>query len=80
VYRGLYEWDDPERAADYADQLVRLLIPLSTHGSVRYHVVPGIRRQDLFDTSGLAVAGQDQEADAWWRLVEPPEAAPVRLR
>jgi hypothetical protein len=27
VYRGLYEWDDPERAADYADQLVHLLIP-----------------------------------------------------
>jgi hypothetical protein len=30
VYRGLYEWDGPERAADYADTLARLLDPLST--------------------------------------------------
>ena len=80
VYRGLYEWDGPERAADYADQLVRLLIPLSTHDSVHYHVIPGTRRQDLFDTPGLAVAGQEQQADAWWRLVESPEAAPARSR
>ena len=80
VYRGLYEWDGPERATDYADTLVRLLTPLSTHGSVRYHVIPGIRRQDLFGGSGLAVAGQEREADAWWRLAEPLEAAPARSR
>jgi hypothetical protein len=30
TYRGLYEWDGAERAADYAEVLVRLLIPLST--------------------------------------------------
>jgi hypothetical protein len=78
VYRGLYEWDGPERAADYADTLVRLLTPLSTHGSVRYHVVPGIRRQDLFAASGLTGAGQEPGAGAWWRLAEPLEAAPAR--
>jgi hypothetical protein len=80
VYRGLYEWDGPERAAEYADQLVRLLVPLSTHGSVRYHVIPGIRRRDLLGASGLAGTGQAQEADAWWRLAEPLEAAPARSR
>jgi hypothetical protein len=80
VYRGLYEWDGPERAADYADQLVRLLIPLSTHGSVRYHVIPGIRRRELFDASGLAGTGQEQEADGWWRLAEPLELAPAGSR
>jgi hypothetical protein len=80
VYRGLYEWDGPERAADYADQLVRLLTPLSTRGSVRYHVVPGIRRHDLFGASGPAVTGQEQGADAWWRLAEPLQAAPVQSR
>jgi hypothetical protein len=80
VYRGLYEWDGPERAADYADQLVRLLVPLSTHGSVRYHVIPGIGRRDLFAASGLAGTGQAQEAGAWWRLAEPLEAAPARSR
>jgi hypothetical protein len=77
VYRGLYEWDGAERAADYADHLVRLLIPLSTRGSVRYHVIPGIQRQGLFGASGPAVAGQEQGADDWWRLAEPLQAAPA---
>jgi hypothetical protein len=80
TYRGLYEWDGPERAADYASQLVRLLIPLSTGGSVGYHVVPGIRRQDLFDARGPASDGPKQGADAWWRLAEPLEAAPAGSR
>jgi hypothetical protein len=80
TYRGLYEWDGAGRAVDYADHLVRLLVPLSTPGSVRYHVIPGIRRQDLFAASGLAVAGQEPGADAWWRLAEPLEAAPAGSR
>jgi hypothetical protein len=80
VYRGLYEWAGPQRAVDYAHTLVRLLTPLSTHGSVRYHVIPGIRRQDLFDASGLPVAGQEQAADAWWRPAEPLEAPAARPR
>ena len=78
TYRGLYEWDGAGRAADYAHHLVRLLNPLSTRGSVRYHVVPGIRRQDLFAASGLAVAGQERGADGWWRLAEPLDAATAR--
>jgi hypothetical protein len=80
TYRGLYEWDGAEGAVDYADHLVRLLIPLSTRGSVRYHVIPGIRRQDLFGASGPAVTGQEPGADAWWRLAEPLEAAPAQSR
>ena len=80
VYRGLYEWDGAGWAAEYADTLVRLLTPLSTQGSVRYHVVPGIRRQDLLAAPGLAVAGQEQGADDWWRLAEPLEVAPARSR
>jgi hypothetical protein len=80
VYRGLYEWDGPDRAADYADTLVRLLVPLSTHGSVRYHVIPGIRRRDLFAASALPGTGQEEGADDWWRLAEPLQAAPVPSR
>jgi hypothetical protein len=80
TYRGLHEWDGPQRAADYADHLVRLLIPLSTHDSVHYHLIPGIRRQDLFAAPGLAVAGQQPAADNWWRLAEPLEATPARSR
>ena len=82
TYRGLYEWDGPGKAADYADHLVRLLVPLSTSGSVRYHVIPGVRRQDLFGAPSPAVAGQEQGPDAWWRLAEaePLEAASARSR
>jgi hypothetical protein len=82
TYRGLYEWDGPGRAADYADHLVRLLIPLSTHGSVRYHIIPGIPRRDLFAAPGFAVAGQDQGADGWWRLAETARGGtgPVEVR
>jgi hypothetical protein len=80
TYRDLYEWDGAGKAADYADHLVRLLVPLSTPGSVRSHVVPGIRRRDLFAASGLAAAGQEQGADAWWRLAEPLEVEPARSK
>jgi hypothetical protein len=80
VYRGLYEWDGTERAVDYADHLVRLLIPLSTRGSVRYHVIRGIRRQDLFRDPERAVAGHDQGVDGWWRPAELLQLEPVRSR
>jgi hypothetical protein len=79
TYRGLYEWDGAERAVDYADHLVRLLTPLSTAGSVHYHVTPGIRRRDLFGDPAL-VADPGREDHEWWRLSEPVEAAPARSR
>ena len=79
VYRGLYEWDGAGRAADYADQLVRLLIPLSTHGSVHYHVIPGCRREDFLRDPELVAAGRGQGVRDWWRLTEPLEAVPARL-
>lgn len=78
VYRGLYEWDGAGRAVDYADQLVRLLALFSTRGSVRYHVVPGLRREEFLSGPAPAAAGQGREADAWWRPAGPVEAVPAR--
>ena len=34
AYRGLYEWDGPERAIDYARALWRVLALVSTPGSI----------------------------------------------
>jgi hypothetical protein len=79
VYRGLYEWDGAEQAADYANHLVRLLHPLSIQGSVRYHVIPGCRREDFLRDPELAAAGRGQGVHDWWQLTEPLDAAPVRL-
>ena len=78
VYRGLYEWDGAGRAVDYADQLVRLLALFSIRGSVRYHVVPGLRREELLRGPASVAAGQGREADGWWRPAGPVEAVPAR--
>lgn len=76
VYRGVYQWDGAGQAADYAATLARLLTPFSIRGSVSYHVIPGLLRDDaLRDPDRMAAAGGDQEA--WWRLVAPVDRAPV---
>jgi hypothetical protein len=56
-YRGVYEWDGPQRAADYARALWRVLALVSVRGSIHYQVLPGLRRRDL----PLEAAGP-----SWW--------------
>jgi hypothetical protein len=60
-YRGVYEWDGPQRAADYARALWRVLALVSVHGSIHYQVLPGLGRGDL----PLAAGGAE-----WWRPVK----------
>ena len=77
VYRGVYQWDGAGLAADYAATLARLLRPFSTRGSVSYHVVPGLLRDDALrdpDRTASAAGGEDE---SWWRLVTPVDRAPV---
>jgi len=64
-YRGLYEWDGPRLAEDYARALWRVLALVSVRGSVHYVVLPGLRRDVL-----LARPQADPAAGpgAWWRL------------
>ena len=59
-YRGIYEWDGPQQAEDYARALWRVLALVSVRGSIRYQVLPGLRRGDL----PLPAEGAD--AVAWW--------------
>ena len=47
VYRGIYEYDGPERADRYARALWWVLAVVSVRGSVRHVVVPGVRRADV---------------------------------
>ena len=46
-YRGVYEWDGPQQAADYARALWRVLALVSVRRSIHYRVLPGLRRGDL---------------------------------
>jgi hypothetical protein len=60
-YRGLYEWDGPRLADNYARALWRVLALVSVRGSIHYVVLPGLRRDELLARSHAGGA-------AWWRL------------
>ncbi len=47
VYRGLYEWDGPEHAEHYAHCLWWVLALGCDPRSIRYRVLPGLRRDTL---------------------------------
>ena len=49
LYRGVYEWDGPDRAERYARSLWRVLALVSVPGSIRYRVLPGVHRDQLLD-------------------------------
>jgi hypothetical protein len=66
-YRGVYEWDGPRLAENYARALWRVLALVSVPGSVHYVVLPGLRRDVLLETPHvLAAAAAD--AAPWWQL------------
>ena len=73
-YRGLYEWDGPERAESYTRSLWRVLELVSAPNSMDYEILPKLRRDDVLADPGvldrfdLAVAKPD-----WWRPVAPNE-------
>jgi hypothetical protein len=65
-YRGVYEWDGPQQAEHYARSLWRVLALVSVPGSIRYAVVPGLRRDDVIADPRL-VDGLEPDDTAWWR-------------
>jgi hypothetical protein len=67
-YRGVYEWDGPQRAEAYARALWRVLALVSVRGSIHYLVLPGLRRTELLDRPQV-LAGPAADAPAWGRLV-----------
>ncbi|MGE3286839.1 MAG: hypothetical protein AB7J32_12165 [Pseudonocardia sp.] len=65
-YRGVYEWDGPQRAEDYARALWRVLALVSSPGSIHYAVLPELRRADLVAANALPAGGDE---GSWWRIV-----------
>ena len=66
-YRGLYEWDGPQLAHNYARALWRVLALVSVRGSIHYVVLPGLRRDTLLEQPQDDAAADEA---AWWRLAE----------
>jgi hypothetical protein len=67
VYRGLYEWDGAELAEAYARALWRVLALVSERGSIHYHVLPGLHRDDV--TADPGVISSPVARAEWWRPV-----------
>jgi hypothetical protein len=68
-YRGLYEWDGPRLAENYARALWRVLALVSVRGSIHYVVLPGLRRDAVLARPEV-LDGAAADAAAWWRLAE----------
>lgn len=69
VYRGIYDWNGADRAERYARSLWRVLELGCVPGSIRYRVVPGVRRDQLLAQPGLIDATGTDGAGGWWRPV-----------
>ena len=70
-YRGVYEWDGPQLAGNYARALWRVLALVSARGSVHYVVLPKLHRDMLLespDVLGDTAADAAADTAAWWRL------------
>ena len=69
LYRGVYDWDGPERAEAYVRALSRVLAVVSEPGSVRYRILPGLRRDEMLADPARVAGAAD-----WWRVVRstPP--------
>src|SRR6516225_7682585 len=67
-YRGVYEWDGPRLAENYARALWRVLALVSVRGSVHYVVLPGLRRDAALAEPHVladAAAGEAAGEAAW---------------
>jgi hypothetical protein len=68
VYRGLYEWDGPDRAEYYARCLWRVLELVCAPGTIHYQVLPGLHRDELLDRWQGPRGSGPARAAAWWQV------------
>jgi hypothetical protein len=75
VYRGVYQWNVAEQADAYVRALWWVLALVSVRGSVRYVVLPGLRRDELLADPGLLADTAPGEPEAWWRPIRVERGA-----
>jgi hypothetical protein len=69
VYRGIYDWDGPKSAEDYARSLWRVLQVGCVPSSIHFVVLPGLRRDELLAAPNVTDSAPADLATAWWRPV-----------
>jgi hypothetical protein len=77
-YRGLYEWDEPEQAAAYARCLWRVLALVSVRGSIAFHVIAGVGRDQLLADADDAEPGPG-DSELWRVVGVHPVSTAVRV-
>jgi hypothetical protein len=68
VYRGFYQWNDPELADAYVRALWWVLALVSVRGSIRYAVLPGLQRDEVLSDPTVLDVVMPEERETWWRL------------
>jgi hypothetical protein len=75
LYRGVYEWDDPDLAHHYVGALWWVLALVSVRGSIHYAVLPGLRRDEVLENPLVAYEVVPNDAAAWWRILRDAAVA-----
>jgi hypothetical protein len=65
TYRGVYEWDGADAARYYARCLIWLLALVCVPNSIRYHVLPGLRRDEFIARSAPAASAAMDATESW---------------
>ena len=73
-YRGIYEWDGSGAAETYARTLWRVLALGSVPGSIRYRVLPGVRRDEFLRDPGASAVGSSAPPEPQGRHRAEPAA------
>ena len=68
VYRGFYQWDGSQLADAYVRALWWVLALVSVRGSIRYVVLPALRRDDVLADPTVLDGIAASQRQAWWRL------------
>jgi hypothetical protein len=69
VYRGIYDWNEPDRAEHYARSLWHVLALGCEPGSIHYKILPGLRRDEVLSDPHMIDGFAPEDARAWWRPI-----------
>jgi hypothetical protein len=72
LYRGFYQWDDPELAVAYVRALWWALALVSETASIQYAVLPGLFRDEVLADPAVIDASLRAAPGGWWRPQRPP--------